>query len=108
MLPTFMDLPLENTAEPIVTSIALLCLESPPSSWRLLEWAAELSLPLKAKVDLGIIASSNLIYLKEAVLKGEQVFHRSSRPVDEYLATHLGLYLSFRESRRPVEEAYIG
>jgi predicted nucleotidyltransferase len=88
--------------------IAIRCRGEAPVAWRLMEWSGELSVKLKAEVDLGLLQSTNLVYLKEAVLRGERLYLREGSDVDAFIATQLGLYLQFRESRRSIEEAYHG
>lgn len=88
--------------------VAIVCLSKRPESWTLLEWAGELSCVLGQDVDLGLLCTHNLIYLKEASLRGKRVYCRTEDLVDGFVASALGMYLSFCESRRPVVEAYHG
>lgn len=59
------------------------------------------------KVDIGILTSNNLIYTKEAVLKGNLIYCQDKAFCDLFVATVLGLYAQFRTERKEVEDAYL-
>ena len=67
---------------------------------------AELSLQLGYPIDLGMISSANLIYAREAILKGKRIFTRNQEQVELAEATLLGLYARFNEERQEVLRAY--
>ncbi len=57
-------------------------------------------------VDLGVLSSSNLVYAREAVLKGRRIYCRDRAFCDLFVATLLGLYAQLREERKEIEFAY--
>jgi len=72
----------------------------------LIRWGGELSLILGRVVDIGVLDQRNLVYAKEALLKGRRLYC-----ADEELATRrtsdlLALYLHFQEDRKEVLDAY--
>jgi len=58
------------------------------------------------QVDLGILDHNNLVYAKEAYLKGQRIYCRNSFRCGLFGATALGMYAALREARREVEHAY--
>lgn len=71
-----------------------------------IELAGILSYELKRNVDMGEISSRNLIYAREALLKGIPVFQRDSEKVNLYRSNLLGLYIQFNFDRQEVLNAY--
>lgn len=69
-------------------------------------FSSALALELGREVDLGVITSSNLVYASEAILKGKRILAVDPEYVSMTETRLLGCYLSFREDRRVVEEAY--
>ena len=67
---------------------------------------AELTMQLGYPIDLGIVSSMNLIYAREAILKGKRIFTRNKQQVELAEATFLGLYARFNEERQEVVRAY--
>ncbi len=66
----------------------------------------KLAVLLNKTVDIGIISTKNLIYSREALLKGVNVFTRNSDESELIRATILGLYIQFNYDRREVINAY--
>lgn len=71
-----------------------------------IELAVQLEDIFKRQVDLGILDQRNLIYVKEAYLKGRCIYSRNDFQRDLFGATALGLYAELKENRREVESAY--
>ncbi len=67
---------------------------------------SELTLRLGRDIDMGLIASTNLVYASEAILKGKRLLTVDQDYVAKTETRLLGCYLQFREDRRVVEEAY--
>lgn len=68
--------------------------------------AAELSLQSGKPVDIGILSSQNLVYAKEAILTGKEIFTKDRKYTDLMTTTFLGMYIMFQEERREVLDAY--
>ncbi|MBB6479511.1 type VII toxin-antitoxin system MntA family adenylyltransferase antitoxin [Spirochaeta isovalerica] len=71
-----------------------------------LSLSSSLSYEFSRTVDLGIISSKNLIYAREALLKGIPVFVRDEDKMNLLRANLLGMYIQFNEDRREIVEAY--
>ncbi len=71
-----------------------------------LDLSARLENELGRRVDLGEINAGNPIYASEAILKGRRFFARDSEETAATETRLLGNYLSLREDRKEVEEAY--
>jgi uncharacterized protein len=56
--------------------------------------------------DVGVLSTDNLIYAKEAVLRGTCVYIRDKGYHDLFAATVLGLYVALRAERKEIENAY--
>lgn len=59
------------------------------------------------EVDIGILSSKNLIYTREAILKGQCVYEVDDIYSRLFVATVLGLYAQLKIERKEVEDAYI-
>jgi len=70
------------------------------SSLKRLEHAGKLSYKLKRTVDMGEISSKNLVYAREALLKGKLLYQRSSGKVNLIRANLLGMYIQYNIDRR--------
>jgi len=68
--------------------------------------AAETSIVLGRDVDLGDASSRNLVYAREAILKGRRLFARDAARADLAEANLLAMYARFNEDRREVLDAY--
>lgn len=67
---------------------------------------SELSFKFTRIVDIGEISSSNLIYAREALLKGIPVYMKDSDKVFLYRANLLGMYIQYNLDRKEVLNAY--
>lgn len=68
--------------------------------------ANHLSYILGRCADLGFINSKNLVYAKEALLYGRQIYVRNMSRAALAAATLLGMYVRFNEDRKEVLDAY--
>lgn len=66
----------------------------------------ELSWELGRNVDIGLINSKNLVYAKEALLRGEQIYARDKSEAGIISSGLLAMYLRFNEDRKEVLDAY--
>ena len=66
----------------------------------------ELSWELERNVDIGLINSKNLVYAKEALLRGKQIYARDKSEAGVMSAVLMGMYLRFNEDRKVVLDAY--
>ena len=71
-----------------------------------LELAGELSYKLGRTVDIGIVSSKNLVYAREALLKGKLLYSRDVERTNMIRANLLGMYIQFNIDRREVVNAY--
>lgn len=76
------------------------------SSLQRLELAAEISFQTGLSMDVGEISSRNLVYSKEAVLRGRRIYVRDEPEADLKISYILGMYVVFNESRQEVLDAY--
>lgn len=58
------------------------------------------------KVDIGVMSTGNLIYVKEVVEHGELLFTRNSFFSECFLTTCLSMYVDLQQDRREVLYAY--
>ena len=65
-----------------------------------------LSYQLSKPVDLGQISSKNLVFAREALLKGDPVFVRDEERMNMIRATLLGMYIQYNLDRKEVVDAY--
>ena len=66
-----------------------------------------LSYQLSKPVDLGLISSKNLVFAREALLKGHPVFVRDEERMNMIRANLLGMYIQYNLDRKEVVDAYI-
>ncbi len=71
-----------------------------------LSLAGELELILRRPVDLGVLSTSNLIYVKEVIEHGELLFTKDSFLSDRFTATALSMYADLQQDRKEVLHAY--
>lgn len=76
------------------------------SSMERLELAADLSNGVGHSVDIGLLSTRNLVYAKEAIIKGRCIYCRDTGARDLFAATALSLYLQLKQERRVVEKVY--
>ena len=57
-------------------------------------------------VDLGEISSKNLVYAREALLKGKLIYTKNEDRANLYRANLLGMYLQYNIDRQEVVNAY--
>jgi predicted nucleotidyltransferase len=67
---------------------------------------SELTLDLERPVDVGLISAHNLIFARQCVLTGKQVFCRNVFRVGLIVATLLGLSMQLDFERREIVHAY--
>lgn len=70
------------------------------------DMAASLAFDLGRDVDIGELTSENLVYSREAILKGIRLFARDGARADLRAASLLGMYARFNEDRRELIDAY--
>jgi predicted nucleotidyltransferase len=71
-----------------------------------LHLAAELSSIVGREVDLGVLATRNLVYAKEAVTRGRLILDRDHQVTARFEMYALSMYASLQEARREVLRAY--
>ncbi len=76
------------------------------SALKRIKLANSLSYKIKRIVDMGEISSKNLIYAREALLKGILIYSKNQNRVNLYRANLLGLYIQFNFDRQEVVDAY--
>ena len=65
-----------------------------------------LSYQFSKPVDLGQISSENLVFAREALLKGDPVFVRDAEKMNLIRANLLGMYIQYNIDRKEVVDAY--
>lgn len=65
-----------------------------------------LSCEMGRTVDLGEVSSNNLVYAREALLKGKLIYTKNKYRTDLYRANLLGMYLQYNIDRQEVVNAY--
>ncbi|MDH4199597.1 MAG: nucleotidyltransferase domain-containing protein [Spirochaetia bacterium] len=68
--------------------------------------ATDFTIASGLKLDIGIISSANLVYAKEAILTGREIYVKDRGYTDLMTATLMGMYLAFQDQRREVLNAY--
>jgi predicted nucleotidyltransferase len=68
--------------------------------------AADISFTSGLKLDIGILSTANLVYAKEAILTGVEIYVKDRVYTDLMTTTLLGMYLDFQDQRREVLNAY--
>lgn len=71
-----------------------------------LELAADLETHLGHPVDIGVLSTRDLVYAKEAIVRGRCIFSKDSAFKNLFAATALSLYFQLRRQRKEVEDAY--
>ncbi|MBL7006554.1 MAG: nucleotidyltransferase domain-containing protein [Spirochaetia bacterium] len=66
-----------------------------------------LSYQLSKPVDLGQISSENLVFAREALLKGHPILVRDEERMNMIRANLLGMYIQYNLDRKEVVDAYI-
>ena len=76
------------------------------SSAELVALSVQLAEILGRPVDLGLLSTRNLVYLRQAVLTGQRIYCRPFTQAALLVANGLGLYANFQDERREVMNAY--
>lgn len=84
----------------------LLAPGSALSSAELVSLSVQLTETLGRPVDLGLLSTRNLVYLRQAVLTGHRIYCRPFTQAALLVANGLGLYANFQDERREVLNAY--
>ena len=71
-----------------------------------LECAGELESILGGTVDLGELSTRNLIYAKEVIANGQEIFTTNRFQSDLFMATALAMYAELQQQRKEVLHAY--
>ena len=71
-----------------------------------LEFANDLAYKFERSVDIGEISSANLVYSREALLKGLVIYQKDHEKNALYRANLLGMYIQFNLDRKEVLDAY--
>ena len=71
-----------------------------------LECAGELTCLLGQEVDLGELSTRNLVYAKEVIENGREIFTTNRFESDRFLATSLAMYAELQQQRAEVLDAY--
>ncbi len=71
-----------------------------------LQLNADIGESVTLPVDIGILSSQNVIYAKEAILRGKCIVVKDRTYRDIFAATALGLYVALRDERMEIEHAY--
>jgi predicted nucleotidyltransferase len=97
------DLRSDSDIDIAVLSVPRICL----TQMDLLKLSSQLEDHCGREVDIGILSSKNLIYTREAILKGNCIYEIDDIYSRLFAATALGLYAQLKKERREVENAYI-
>jgi predicted nucleotidyltransferase len=68
--------------------------------------AAQLEELLHRPIDLGILSSDNLIYAKEVIANGTELFTKNPLHSAMFIATALSMYAELQQQRKEVLHAY--
>ena len=71
-----------------------------------LELAGELESVFQRPVDIGELTTRNLIYAKEVISAGQELFSRNAFESDRFMATALAMYAELQQQRKEVLDAY--
>lgn len=71
-----------------------------------LECGGELESILGCSVDLGELSTRNLIYAKEVIENGQEIFTTNRFQSDLFMATALAMYAELQQQRKEVLHAY--
>ena len=68
--------------------------------------SSNFSYEMRRTVDLGEISSNNLVYAREALLKGKLIYTKNKDRANLNRANLLGMYLQYNYDRQEVVNAY--
>ena len=71
-----------------------------------LECAGQLEGILGCPVDIGELSTRNLIYSKEVVVGGQEIFSANRFESERFMATCLAMYAELQQQRNEVLDAY--
>jgi predicted nucleotidyltransferase len=71
-----------------------------------LECAGELESILGCPVDIGELSTRNLVYAKEVIANGQEIFTANRFQSDLFMATSLAMYAELQQQRKEVLDAY--
>lgn len=71
-----------------------------------LQYAAELETILGHPVDIGILSTGNLVYAKEVMDHGTELFSKNRFRSELFLSTCLSMYAELQQQRKEVLNAY--
>ena len=71
-----------------------------------LDCAASIESVLHRTVDLGLLSTNNLIYAKEVIEHGKELFSKNPFHAKRFLATCLSMYADLQQQRKEVINAY--
>ncbi len=71
-----------------------------------LECAGELESILGCPVDIGELSSRNLVYAKEVIANGQEIFTTNRFQSELFMATSLAMYAELQQQRKEVLDAY--
>ncbi len=69
-------------------------------------FAGELGSILGCPVDLGELSTRNLVYAKEVIENGQEIFTTNRFESDLFMATALSMYAELQQQRKEVLDAY--
>ena len=71
-----------------------------------LECASQIETIFGRPVDLGVLSTGNLVYAKEVIDHGTELFCRNRFRSDLFLTTSLSMYAELQQQRKEVLHAY--
>ena len=71
-----------------------------------LECASQIEVFFGCPVDIGILSTGNLVYVKEVIDHGKELFCRNRFRTDLFLTTSLSMYSDLQQQRKEVLHAY--
>lgn len=71
-----------------------------------LAFAGELEAELGCPVDIGELNTNNVVYAKEVIAGGKEIFTRNRFESDRFMATCLAMYAELQQQRKEVLDAY--
>lgn len=72
-----------------------------------LECAGDLESVLGCPVDIGELSTRNLVYAKEVIAAGQEIFTANRFESERFMATCLAMYSELQQQRKEVLDAYI-
>jgi len=76
------------------------------SSLTRVKLAGSLAYEMGRTVDIGEVSSNNLVYAREALLKGKLIYTKNEERTNLYRANLLGMYIQYNLDRQEVVNAY--